>query len=156
MFHIGADPASEYGFGNFAESQGLTHVRSYKTTELTQFLRISMKKDKKSLAALVGAGIVTSLSTGAVTAAENPFTVKELASGYAQVAEAEQAKKPEAKCGAEVMKSNPEMKCGATMMQGMGAPAQDAAKAVEKKCAGMKMDGAKPAVPAAPAEAPKK
>ncbi len=103
---------------------------------------------KKSLAAAIGASFVTSLTAGAVNAAENPFALKDLASGYTQVAEAEQAKKPEAKCGAEVMKSNPEMKCGASMMPGMGTPAPDAAKAVEKKCAGMKMD--KPADSAAP------
>ncbi len=119
-----------------------------------------MKKDKKSLAAFVGASIVTSLATGATQAAENPFALKELASGYTHVAEAaaDQAKKPEMKCGADVMKNNPEMKCGASMMPSMGGQSQDAAKAVEKKCAGMKMDTkpAAPAAPAAPAEAPKK
>jgi len=132
-----------------------------------------MKQDKKSLAALVGASIVTSLSAGVVNAAENPFVLKDLAQGYLQVAEvvpyqgkpgepakpAEAAKAaPEMKCGAEVMKNNTEMKCGASMMKGMDAPAAaptaapaDAAKAVEKKCAGMKME--KPATPAAPPEA---
>jgi uncharacterized low-complexity protein len=108
---------------------------------------------KKTLAAAVGASIVTTLSVGAAHAAENPFALKDLASGYTHVAEAaaDQAKKPEAKCGAEVMKSNPEMKCGASMMD-MGKQAPDAGKAVEKKCAGMKMDA--PA-PAAKPEAPK-
>ncbi len=128
-----------------------------------------MKQDKKSLAALVGASIVTSLSVGVVNAAENPFVMKDLAQGYLQVAEvvtyqgkpgepakpAEAAKAaPEMKCGAEIMKNNTEMKCGASMMKGMDAPAAapaDAAKAVEKKCAGMKME--KPATPAAPPEA---
>ncbi len=111
-----------------------------------------MKKDHKSLAAIVGASIVTSLSAGAVSAAENPFALKDLASGYTHVAEAatDQAKsKPEMKCGAEVMKSNPEMKCGASMMK-MDAPPADK-KAIEMKCAGMKMDSSKPATPAAPA-----
>jgi uncharacterized low-complexity protein len=108
-----------------------------------------MKQDKKSLAVAV----VASLSAGVAGAAENPFALKDLASGYAQVAEAEQAKaKPEGKCGAAVMKSNPEMKCGAEMMK-MPAPAPDK-KAVEGKCAGMKMDGATPPktdpAPAAP------
>jgi len=104
---------------------------------------------KKSLAAAVGASIVTTLSVGVANAAENPFALKELASGYTHVAEAaaDQAKKPEAKCGADVMKGNPEMKCGASMMN-MNAPAPDASKAVEKKCAGMKME--KPATPEAP------
>ncbi len=123
-----------------------------------------MKQDKKSLAALVGASIVTSLSAGAANAAENPFALKDLASGYTQVAEvvpyqtapgqstapAAAAKpKAEGKCGADVMKSNPEMKCGASMMD-MNAPAATPnAKALEKKCApGMKMD--QPATPATP------
>jgi uncharacterized low-complexity protein len=117
-----------------------------------------MKKDSKSLAAIIGAGIVTSLSAGALNAAENPFALKDLAQGYTQVAEVvpyqgkpgEAAAKPaeaakgEMKCGAEMMKSNPEMKCGASMMGGSGgaaAPAApEAAKAVEMKCAGMKME----------------
>ncbi len=113
-----------------------------------------MKQDKKSLAAIVGASIVTSLSAGAINAAENPFVLKDLDQGYMKVAEATpEAPKaaPESKCGAEVMKKNPEMKCGASMMSGMGAaPAAapaEAAKAVEKKCAGMKME--KPAAPPA-------
>lgn len=124
-----------------------------------------MKQDKKSLAAIVGASIFTSLSAGAVNAAENPFVLKDMTEGYMQVAEvvpyqgksgeaikvAETAKPAEAakpagemKCGAEMMSKNPEMKCGASMMSGMGAaPAAapaEAAKAVEKKCAGMKME----------------
>jgi len=110
---------------------------------------------KKTLAAAVGASLATTLSAGVAHAAENPFALKDLASGYAQVAEAaaDQAKKPEAKCGSDVMKSNPEMKCGSSMMD-MGKQAPDASKAVEKKCAGMKME--KPATPAAPpAAAPK-
>ena len=94
-----------------------------------------MKKDKKSLAAFVGASIVTSLSAGVVNAAENPFVLKDMAQGYMQVAEvvpfsgqaAAPAAKPaeaakpaaEMKCGAEMMKGNPEMKCGASMMKGM-------------------------------------
>jgi uncharacterized low-complexity protein len=123
-----------------------------------------MKQNKKSLAAIVGASIVTSLSAGVVNAAENPFALKDLASGYTHVAEVvpyqgkpgEPAKPAEAakpasemKCGAEMMKKNPEMKCGASMMN-MDAPAAAAPvdKAVEKKCAGMKME--KPATTEAP------
>lgn len=116
-----------------------------------------MKQNKKSLAAIVGASIVTSLSAGVVNAAENPFAMKDLAQGYMKVAEATpEAPKAagEMKCGAEVMKSNPAMKCGASMMDmnkaGAATP-QAAAKAVDKKCAGMK--GMEPA--AAPPAAPK-
>ena len=116
-----------------------------------------MKQNKRSLAAIVGAGIVTSLSASAVNAVENPFALKDLAQGYTlaeATPEAPKAAAPEAKCGAEIMKKNPEMKCGASMMD-MGTPkaaapaAADVAKAVEKKCApGMKME--KPATPAVP------
>lgn len=123
---------------------------------------------KKSLAAAIGASFVTTLSAGAVNAAENPFAMKDLASGYIKVADVlpyqgkpgeaakpAEAGKPaaEAKCGADVMKNNAEMKCGASMMNmaPAAAPAApDAAKAVEKKCAGMKMDGATPTPPATP------
>lgn len=107
-----------------------------------------MKNDKTSLAGIIGASIVTSLSAGAVNAGENPFALKELGNGYALVAEAaqDQAKgKKEAtcgegKCGAEMMKQS-EMKCGAGMKKEMKAQDQ---KAVEGKCAGAKKDGASP------------
>jgi uncharacterized low-complexity protein len=106
---------------------------------------------KKSLAAAIGAGIATTLSIGTANAAENPFAMKDLASGYTQLAEAGEAKKPEVKCGAEVMKNNPEMKCGASMMDmskmDSEKKTEETKKAVEMKCAGMKMDK--------PAEAPK-
>jgi uncharacterized low-complexity protein len=107
---------------------------------------MSNKFQKTSLSTVVGTALATSLSAGAVVAAENPFAVKELTSGYMQVAEAGKDQK-EMKCGAEVMKSNPEMKCGASMMQGTDT------KAMEGKCAGMKKDGASPAP--APAKTPK-
>lgn len=115
-----------------------------------------MKKlDKKPLAALVGATFVGSLSAGAANAAENPFALKELASGYSLVAEAESSKDKasatsEGKCGAEVMKSNPEMKCGASMMKMEDKPKEKDQKAMEGKCAaGMKMD-----TPTQPPKAP--
>jgi uncharacterized low-complexity protein len=104
--------------------------------------------DKTSLTTIIGATLVTSLSAATVHAAENPFALKELASGYAQVAEAGKEQKEtacgEGKCGAEMMKK-PEMKCGAGMKAEQKAKEQ---KAMEGKCAGMKMD-ASPA-PSAP------
>jgi uncharacterized low-complexity protein len=109
-----------------------------------------MKHQKKnSVAALVGATFVTTLTAGAVNAAENPFALKDLQGGY-QVAEGEQAPKgagSEGKCGAEMMKKDPEMKCGASMMPGMKTV--EPTKAMEGKCAGMKKD-------AAPTPAPSK
>lgn len=118
-----------------------------------------MNQDKKSLAVIVGASLVSSLSVA--QAAENPFVMNDLQGGYMQLAEvvpykgkeattgASEAKPAadakggsmEGKCGAEMMKS-PEMKCGASMMPGMGdMKAPEAAsdkKAMEGKCAGMK------------------
>jgi hypothetical protein len=99
------------------------------------------KTDNKPLATVIGATFITSLSTAVVHAGENPFALKDLASGYMAEAGQEQAKpKKEAMCGAEVMKQNPEMKCGASMMKMEDMPQQP--KATEGKCAGMKMDEA--------------
>jgi uncharacterized low-complexity protein len=92
------------------------------------------KHDKKSVAALAGATFVTTLSAGAVDAAENPFALKDLAGGY-QVAEAA-PKAKEGEGGAEMMKK-PEMKCGAGMKAEEKAKEQ---KSMEGKCAGMKKD----------------
>ena len=109
------------------------------------------KHDKKALTTLIGATVVGSLASLSAGAAENPFAMKDLASGYV-VAEGEQAPKAkemtcgEGKCGAQMMKQ-PEMKCGS------GMKAEDKAKtekAIEGKCAaGMKMDAAPSAAPAA-------
>ena len=106
------------------------------------------KNDNTSLATIIGATLAGSLSAAAVHATENPFALKELASGYAQVAEAGKEQKEsacgEGKCGAEMMKK-PEMKCGAGMKAEQKAQEQ---KAMEGKCAGMKMDGGAAASPA--------
>lgn len=115
---------------------------------------------KKTLITVMGAAVATTLA-GAANAVENPFAMKDLASGYQQVAEAGKEQKEmvcgEGKCGAKALKS-PEMNCGAMKDQLMKKEAAQE-KAMEGKCAaGMKMDGAPaaaPAAPAAPAEAPK-
>ncbi len=107
------------------------------------------KNENKSLATIIGATLVGSLSAAAAHATENPFALKEMSSGYAQVAEAAKEQKEstcgEGKCGAEMMKK-PEMKCGAGMKTEQKAQEQ---KAMEGKCAGMKMEGG-----AAPSAAP--
>ncbi|HWP00694.1 MAG TPA: hypothetical protein VNL74_08730 [Methylococcus sp.] len=113
---------------------------------------MSKKFQKTPLSAVMQTAIVTSLSTGMVHAAENnPFAVKELASGYQQVAEAGKGQ-TELKCGVEVMKAHPEMKCGASMMQGMESNApptnERMKKDMEGKCAGMKTEESAPAAPA--------
>jgi uncharacterized low-complexity protein len=116
---------------------------------------------KKTLITVVGAAVATTLA-GAASAGENPFAMKDLASGYLQVAEAGKEQKEmvcgEGKCGAKALKS-PEMNCGAMKDQLVKKEAAQQ-KAMEGKCAaGMKMEPAAPAAPAAapaaPAEAPK-
>jgi uncharacterized low-complexity protein len=112
------------------------------------------RTDKKSVAALVGATVVSAFVTPiAASADSNPFALHELSSGYTHVAEVvpyqgnqstetakpQEAKCGQGKCGAEMMKQ-PQMKCGAGMKQPETAPAQTP-KAMEGKCAGMKMDG---------------
>jgi uncharacterized low-complexity protein len=104
-----------------------------------------MKKiDQKPLATLVGATFVGTLSAGAVNAAENPFALNDLSTGYAHVAEAEAAKeKKEMACGAR--------KGGAEERKPQEDKAAPQQKSMEGKCgAGMKMDGA----PAQPPKAP--
>lgn len=101
---------------------------------------MSKKFEKKPLAMAIGTAVAASLSAGAANAEVNPFGMKELSSGYMQVAEAEEGKAGEMKCGASMMKDG-EMKCGANMMQ------QSEEKASEGKCAGNK-----PAAPAPTSE----
>ncbi|SMF95580.1 hypothetical protein SAMN02949497_2945 [Methylomagnum ishizawai] len=110
---------------------------------------------KKTIGTVMGAAIATTLA-GAVHAGENPFALKDLANGYMQVAEAGKESKEmvcgEGKCGGKAAKS-PEMNCGAMKEQALKKEAEQA-KAMEGKCAGMKMDAPAPATPA-PADAPK-
>lgn len=111
---------------------------------------------KKSFSTVLGAAVAGSLA-GVASAGENPFVMKELASGYVQVAEAGKDTKEmvcgEGKCGGQKMQS-PEMNCGAMMQNAKKAPEPDT-KAMEGKCAGMKMD-APASAPATPAPAPAK
>lgn len=102
-----------------------------------------------TLSKVLGAAVVGSLA-GAASAGENPFAMKELTSGYVQLAEAGKDTKEmvcgEGKCGGQKMQS-PEMNCGA-MMQNAKKPPEPDTKAMEGKCAGMKMDKPAPAAPA--------
>jgi uncharacterized low-complexity protein len=98
------------------------------------------KFQKSPLASVLGTAIVTSLTTTAVGAAQDPFAVKALDSGYLVVAEEGKGKAEmscgEGKCGAQMMKS-PEMKCGAGMQEMMKQQEAQQKKATEGKCAGM-------------------
>jgi uncharacterized low-complexity protein len=110
---------------------------------------------KKTISTVMGAAIVTSLA-GVANAGENPFAVKDLSGGYLQVAEAGKETKEmvcgEGKCGGQMTKS-PEMNCGAMKQQTQQQAEQDK-KAMEGKCAGMKMDqpAAAPAAESAKAQ----
>lgn len=111
---------------------------------------MTKKFQQSPLASVLGTAFATSLSAGAVSADQNPFSLKELDSGYAQLAEGEPAAKEKmqtcgvGKCGAQMMK-NPEMKCGAGMQELLKQ--QEAEKAVESKCAGMTPPASAPASP---------
>jgi uncharacterized low-complexity protein len=114
---------------------------------------MTKKFQQSPLASVLGTAFVTSLAAGAVSADQNPFALKELDSGYAQLAEGEEAAKEkkeqtcgEGKCGAQMMK-NAEMKCGAGMKDMMKQQEAEKSKAVESKCAGMTPPASAPASP---------
>ncbi|MEN8204470.1 MAG: hypothetical protein ABFS24_00535 [Pseudomonadota bacterium] len=96
---------------------------------------MSQKALKKPLAIALGAAFVTSLAgTPVANAAENPFAMSELSSGYV-VAEMEEGKCGEGKCGGD--KAKKEGKCG-----GDKAATEDKATA-EGKCGEGKCGGEK-------------
>ena len=114
---------------------------------------MSKKTTLKPLAVAMGAAFVTSLAgTGVANAADNPFAMSELSSGY-MVAESHE-KGEEGKCGAK-MKSE-EGKCGEKMksmegkcgegkcgekMKSMEGKSGEKMKSMEGKCGGkMKSD----------------
>lgn len=96
--------------------------------------------NKKNMTAVMGAAVATTLSAPLmVNAAENPFAMQDLGSGYMQVAEQKEMTCGEGKCGANMKKPEPAAE----------------KKAMEGKCAA-NMSGASTAAPAAaPAAAPK-
>ena len=107
----------------------------------------------KPLAIALGATFVTSLAgTSVVNAAENPFSMTELSSGYMVAAEGKCGEgkcgegmkdKAEGKCGegkcGEGMKGSAEGKCGEGKCgEGMKDKAQEEGKCGEGKCGGNK------------------
>ena len=71
-----------------------------------------MNATKKSMAVVIGSAFVASIAATSVNAAENPFVIKSLSSGY-MVAEADKAKDGKCgtgKCGAD---KKAEGSCGA-------------------------------------------
>ena len=87
-----------------------------------------MTSKKKTVAMAVGSAFVAGVAMAPLAnAAENPFALKSLQSGY-MVAADTPAKAPEAKCG--------QGKCGG-MMSGAAAPKAGEAKCGQGKCGGM-------------------
>lgn len=106
--------------------------------------------DKKGFVVLASAAVATSLSATAVDAQENPFALKDLSTGYVQVAEQKEMTCGEGKCGGSMMKEGQNKKD----MEGM----KGMMKGMEGKCAANMQGGdqAKPgtdAKGAAPAPA---
>ena len=91
---------------------------------------MSKKSTMKPLAAAMGAAFVTSLATAPVAnAAENPFAMSELSSGYMVASSHMEGKCGEGKCGGD--KAGKEGKCG-------GDKATKEGKCGEGKCGGDK------------------
>ena len=119
---------------------------------------MSQKAIKKPLAIALGAVFVTSLAgTSVANAAENPFAMSELSSGYmvAEMAEGKcgegkcggdktkkEGKCGEGKCGGDKAKSMTEGKCGGDKAEAMATEGADKAKK-EGKCGEGKCGGSK-------------
>ena len=85
---------------------------------------MNKKQSMKPVAAAIGAAIAGTLSIGSALAAENPFGLQPLDSGYMQVASSHM----EGKCGGDKAKSEMEGKCGG----------EKAKSEMEGKCGGEK------------------
>ena len=121
---------------------------------------MSQKVIKKPLAIALGAAFVTSLAGAPVAnAAENPFAMSELSSGYvvAEMKEGKcgegkcggdktkaEGKCGEGKCGGDKAKSMTEGKCGGDKTKEMATEGADKAKSMtEGKCGEGKCGGSK-------------
>lgn len=94
---------------------------------------MSKKSIKSPLAAAVGAAFATSLmGSGIANAAENPFSLSPLATGY-QVAD----KGKEGKCGSEGKCGNKSEASSAAMEESSTETAGDSHKKMEGKCGAM-------------------
>ena len=104
-----------------------------------------MKTANKTIALALSGAFALSIAATTINAAENPFAIKSLSSGY-QVADHHEKMKDgkcgEGKCGAEMKKEMGdkakdgkcgEGKCGAEMKKEMGTKAHDG-KCGEGKC----------------------
>jgi uncharacterized low-complexity protein len=111
-----------------------TSVPAYQTNSM-EIYPMSKISTLKPLAVAMGAAFVTSLATTPVAnAAENPFAMSELASGYMVADSHMEGKCGEGKCGGDKAKAVKEGKCGEGKCGG------DKAKK-EGKCGGDKDRG---------------
>ena len=93
---------------------------------------MTKKSTKKPVAQAVGAAVAgTMLLAGAATAADNPFGMTELGSGYMQVA-------MEGKCGGSMAEKSEKMADG----KGGGKMAEKSEKMADGKCGGKMADTA--------------
>ncbi|MEJ2307938.1 MAG: low-complexity protein [Gammaproteobacteria bacterium] len=102
---------------------------------------MSKKTTMKPVATAIGAALAGSLTLGAANAAENPFGLSELGSGYMQLAGAHEGKCGEGKCGeAETKAAESEGKCGEGKCgegkcgEGMASDSDEKAASSEGKC----------------------
>jgi uncharacterized low-complexity protein len=99
---------------------------------------MSQNSTKKPLAIALGAAFITSLAgTPVANAAENPFAMSELSSGY-MVAEMAEGKCGGDKAAAEGDKAAAEGKCGGDKAAAEGDKAAAEGKCGEGKCGGDK------------------
>ncbi|PPC94549.1 MAG: hypothetical protein CTY33_03070 [Methylotenera sp.] len=91
-----------------------------------------MNKTQKSIALALGGAFALSMAATTVNAAENPFALKTLSSGY-QVADHHEEKMKDGKCGTG--------KCGAEKKAGEAKCSAE--KAAEAKCSAEKVGEAK-------------
>ena len=97
---------------------------------------MSQESTKKPLAIALGAAFVTTLAaTPVANAADNPFAMSELSSGY-MVAEMAEGKCGEGKCGGDKAKTEAEGKCGEGKCGGDKAKTEAEGKCGEGKCGG--------------------
>jgi uncharacterized low-complexity protein len=97
---------------------------------------MSQETIKKPLAIALGAAFVTTLAaTPVANAADNPFAMSELSSGY-MVAEMAEGKCGEGKCGGDKSKTDAEGKCGEGKCGGDKAKTAAEGKCGEGKCGG--------------------
>jgi uncharacterized low-complexity protein len=97
-----------------------------------------MNKTQKSIALALGGAFALSMAATVVNAAENPFAIKTLSSGY-QVADHHDEKMKDGKCGTGkcgAEKKAGEAKCSA---EKAGEAKCSAEKASEAKCSAEKM-----------------